>query len=260
MAGKVLRVQQSPYSFFGHPFNDFFGEFFRRLRRTQPREREYRQQRLGLGVVVSSDGYIITNNHVIAEADLINVRFIDGETMEAEIVGAGEKTDSAVLKVEADQLPAIRMGDSDELRVGEMVLAIGNPLSPNLAHPVTGGIVSAKGRSNVGLADCEDFIQTDAAVNPGNSGGALINLASELFGINTAIAARSGGYQGIGFAVPSNMANRVMESLKEHGTVVRGWLGIDIQDIDETIAAAMELAATQDALVADVTQGRRARR
>ena len=251
---KVLRVRESPSPFFGHPFNDFFGEFFQRPSQPHARDREFRQQGLGSGVVVSSDGYIITNNHVIAEADMINVRFMDGETLPAEIVGADEKTDIAVLKVEADDLPMIQIGDSDELRVGEMVLAIGSPLSPNLAHSVTSGIVSAKGRSNVGLADYEDFIQTDAAINPGNSGGALINLDGELIGINTAIASRSGGYQGIGFAVPSNMARNVMESLKEYGAVVRGWLGINIQDIDETIAAALDLESTEGALVADVTE------
>jgi serine protease Do len=192
---------------------------------------------------------------VIAEADTINVRFIDGKTLPADVVGADEKTDIAVIRVDADNLASIRIGDSDQLRVGEMVLAIGSPLSPNLAHSVTSGIVSAKGRSNVGLADYEDFIQTDAAINPGNSGGALINLDGELVGINTAIASRSGGYQGIGFAVPSNMANRVMNSLIEHGTVVRGWLGIHIQDIDETLAAAMDLENSDGALVADVTDG-----
>jgi serine protease Do len=251
---KVLRVRQSPYQFFDHPFNDFFGEFFQQPRAPQGREREYRQQGLGSGVVVSPDGHIITNNHVIAGADTINVRFLDGETLPAEVVGADEKTDIAVLRVDADNLASIKIGDSDDLRVGEMVLAIGSPLSPNLAHSVTSGIVSAKGRSNVGLADYEDFIQTDAAINPGNSGGALINLDGELIGINTAIASRSGGYQGIGFAVPSNMASRIMNSLIEHGTVVRGWLGIYIQNIDETLAAAMELEGDDGALVADVTE------
>jgi serine protease Do len=251
---KVLRVRQSPYFFFDQPFDDFFGEFFQRPRAPQGREREYRQRGLGSGVVVSPDGYIITNNHVIAGADTINVRFLDEVTLPAQVVGADEKTDIAVLKVDAENLASIKIGDSDRLRVGEMVLAIGSPLSPNLAHSVTSGIVSAKGRSNVGLADYEDFIQTDAAINPGNSGGALINLDGELVGINTAIASRSGGYQGIGFAVPSNMARRIMESLIEYGTVVRGWLGIYTQDIDETLAAAMDIEGTSGALVADVTE------
>jgi len=249
---KVLRVRSSPSPFFDGPFRGFFDDFFPRPRPGQDDGREYRQHGLGSGVVVSPDGYILTNNHVIAGADEINVRFIDGVTRAAEIIGKDPKTDIAVLKVEADDLPAIALGDSDELRVGEMVLAIGSPLSPNLAHSVTSGIVSAKGRSNVGLADYEDFIQTDAAINPGNSGGALINLDGELIGINTAIASRSGGYQGIGFAVPSNMARRVMESLIEHGAVVRGWLGVYIQDIDETLAEALGIDRNEGALISDV--------
>jgi serine protease Do len=179
---------------------------------------------------------------------------MDDKTVPAKIVGADPKTDIALLKVEEKNLPAIKMGDSDKLQVGEWVLAIGSPMSPNLAHTVTSGIVSAKGRSNVGLADYEDFIQTDAAINPGNSGGALINLDGELVGINTAIATRSGGFQGIGFAVPVNMAKFVMESLIKHGTVVRGYLGVYIQDIDETMAKAMKLPGTEGALVSDVTE------
>jgi serine protease Do len=251
---RVLRVRPSPGMFFDHPFEDFFGEFFQRPREPRSRECEYRQQGLGSGVVATDDGFIITNNHVIEGADTINVRLIDGRPMPAEVVGADAKTDIAVIKVDADDLVSIEIGDSDRLRVGEMVLAVGSPLSPNLAHSVTSGIVSAKGRSNVGLADYEDFIQTDAAINPGNSGGALINLDGELVGINTAIASRSGGYQGIGFAVPSNMARRVMESLIEHGTVVRGWLGIYIQDIDEALAAAMDLEGERGALVSDLSE------
>ncbi len=247
---KLLRVQQSPSPIFNRQLPGIFNEFFQQPQ--QDREREYRQQGLGSGVVVSQDGYILTNNHVIASADEINVRFIDGKTRTAEVVGADPKTDIAVLKVDADGLPHIALGDSEKLRVGEMVLAIGSPLSPNLAHSVTSGIVSAKGRSNVGLADYEDFIQTDAAINPGNSGGALINLDGELIGINTAIASRSGGYQGIGFAVPIQMAQRVMESLIEHGAVVRGWLGVYIQDIDETLAEAMGIKQNEGALVSDV--------
>lgn len=251
---RVLRVRQSPGLFFDSPFEDFFSEFFRRPRQPdQQPDREFRQQGLGSGVVVSADGYIITNNHVIAEADTINVRFLDEKIMPARVVGADPKTDIAVLKVDAGNLPCIKIGDSDKLRVGEMVLAVGSPLSPNLAHSVTSGIVSAKGRSNVGLADYEDFIQTDAAINPGNSGGALINLDGELVGINTAIASRSGGYQGIGFAVPSNMAGRVMKSLIEHGSVVRGWMGLYIQDIDDALAEAMGLEGRTGALVSDVT-------
>ena len=175
---KVYKVRGLPSPFFGSPFEEFFGEFFGRpySRQPQPEEREFRQQGLGSGVIVSTDGYILTNNHVIDDADTVYVRLMDDKTVPAKIVGADPKTDIALLKVEEKNLPAIKMGDSDKLQVGEWVLAIGSPMSPNLAHTVTSGIVSAKGRSNVGLADYEDFIQTDAAINPGNSGGALINL------------------------------------------------------------------------------------
>ena len=251
---KVRRTYGDPF-FFGSPFEDFFSDFFGRpYRQKQPKEEEFRQQGLGSGVIVSKDGYILTNNHVIADADTIYVRLMDKRTVPAKVIGADAKTDIAVLKVEEKNLPAIRLGDSDKLQVGEWVLAIGSPMSPNLAHTVTAGIVSAKGRSNVGLADYEDFIQTDAAINPGNSGGALVNLDGELVGINTAIATRSGGFQGIGFAVPINMARRVMESIIKNGTVIRGWLGVYIQEVDETMAKAMKLPTTKGALVADVTK------
>ncbi len=253
---KVYKVRGIRSPFFNSPFEDFFEEFFGRPapRRQQPEEREYRQQGLGSGVIVSKDGYILTNNHVIDDADTVYVRLMNDKTVPAKIVGADPKTDIAVLKIEEKDLPAIKMGDSDKLEVGEWVLAIGSPMSPNLAHTVTSGIVSAKGRSNVGLADYEDFIQTDAAINPGNSGGALINLDGELVGINTAIATRSGGFQGIGFAVPVNMARHVMESLIKHGTVIRGYLGVYIQEIDENMAKAMKLPGTEGALVSDVAE------
>jgi len=255
---KVLKVRSgysSPF-FFNSPFSDFFEDFFGSpyQRPQQPREQEYRQQGLGSGVIVNADGYIITNNHVIADADTIQVRLINEKTYPAKVIGTDPKTDIAILKVDAKDLPALKMGDSDQLKVGEWVLAIGSPMSPNLAHTVTRGIVSAKGRSNVGLADYEDFIQTDAAINPGNSGGALINLNGELVGINTAIISKSGGFQGIGFAVPVNMARHVMESLIKHGAVIRGWLGVNIQNINETMAQAMDLEVSEGALVADVTK------
>ena len=242
--------------FFNNPFNDLFQDFFNRRyqRPDEPKEREYRQQGLGSGVIVSKDGYILTNNHVIEEADTIHVRLINKKTLPAKVIGTDPKTDIAVLKVDAKGLPKIEFGDSDKIRVGEIVLAIGSPMSPNLAHTITQGIVSAKGRSNVGLAEYEDFIQTDAAINPGNSGGALVDVNGKLVGINTAIATRTGGFQGIGFAVPVNMARRIMESLLEYGTVIRGWLGIYIQDIDETMAVAMDISVTEGALVSDVTE------
>lgn len=237
---RVTRARMyDPFAdFFNDPFFGFFGNPGNG-RRQQPQEREFRQQGLGSGVIVSQDGYILTNNHVVAQADSIRVRMSDGRELGATVVGADPKTDIAVIRVNASGLTPIRRGNSDDLHVGEIVLAVGSPLNPNLAHTVTQGIVSAKGRSNVGLADYEDFIQTDAAINPGNSGGALVNLYGELVGINTAIASRSGGFQGIGFAVPVNMALHVMDALISGGRVVRGWLGVSIQDVDEEMARAM---------------------
>ncbi len=251
---KVTRYRQAPFSFFGDPFRDFFGEGEgnpRGRQRSNP-DRELRQQGLGSGVIVRGDGYILTNNHVVDEADSIYIRTLDERTIPAKVIGVDPRTDLAVIKIEAKNLTAITLGNSDQLRVGEWVLAIGSPLSADLAHTVTQGIVSAKGRSEVGLAEYEDFIQTDAAINPGNSGGALVNLDGELVGINTAIASRNGGFQGIGFAVPINMARNVMESLITHGKVVRGFLGVQLQEIDEKIAKSLELESTAGALVSRV--------
>lgn len=241
-----------------HPFSDLFGDFFfgpRGRNPQQPQEREYRQQGHGSGVLVTSDGYIITNNHVVAQADSIYVRLFDEREFAAEVIGTDPKTDIAVIKIDGKNLPVVGRGDSDKLRVGEFVMAIGSPLSANLAHTVTSGIVSAKGRARMGLADYEDFIQTDAAINRGNSGGALVNLDGELVGINAAIVSQSGGFQGIGFAVPSNMAFSVMESLIEHGRVVRGWLGVYIQEITPELARALELASPNGALISEVAPG-----
>lgn len=232
--------------------NDPFEQFFGSPRGNQTPQQELRQQGLGSGVVVSEDGYILTNNHVIEEADSIMVRFSDGKTLAATVVGADPKSDIAVIHVDAKNLTPVRRGNSDDLQVGEMVMAIGSPLNPNLAHTVTQGIVSAKGRSNVGLADYEDFIQTDAAINPGNSGGALVNLDGELVGVNTAIASRSGGFQGISFAVPVNMALNVMDELIANGKVVRGWLGVGIQDMNDVMARAMGLQDQQGVLIGSV--------
>ncbi len=238
------------------PFNSPFGgdplyEFFFGPQQ-QPREREYLQRGLGSGVLVSEDGFILTNNHVVKDADSIFVRTYDNHRFIAEVIGVDPQTDIAVLKIKAGGLNHIEIGDSDDLQVGEMVLAIGSPMSENLAYTVTQGIVSATGRSNVGLAEYEDFIQTDAAINPGNSGGPLVNLNGELVGINSAIASRTGGFQGIGFAVPVNMALRVMTSLREEGRVVRGWLGVTIQDVSEAIADALGVDELSGALVGDV--------
>lgn len=242
---------------FYNPFssNPFLQQFFgQRGRRQQPQEREYRREGLGSGVIISADGLIITNNHVIDDADSIVVQTHDGNHYTAEVVGVDKQTDIAVLRIDGDDLPYLEFGDSDELQVGEIVLAIGSPMSQNLAYSVTQGIVSAKGRSNVGLAEYEDFVQTDAAINPGNSGGPLVNLDGELVGINTAIVSRSGGNQGIGFAVPSRMAESVMRSLVDQGKVVRGWLGVYIQDVSEDIADAFNLKDNRGALVSEVME------
>ncbi|MBN1929480.1 MAG: Do family serine endopeptidase, partial [Chlorobiaceae bacterium] len=196
-----------------------------------------------------------TNNHVIDKADSISVMTSDNRKFPAKIIGKDPRTDLAVLKIDAGGLKSIAIGDSDRLRVGEWVIAIGSPLGESLARTVTQGIVSAKGRVNVGVADYEDFIQTDAPINPGNSGGPLVNIGGELVGINTAIASRTGGFDGIGFAVPSNMAYQVYTSLVEHGKVVRGYLGVTIQDIDDKIARGLNMERPEGALVGTVMKG-----
>ncbi len=228
-------------------FRQFFGEeFFRHFQ--IPRDR--RENSLGSGVIVSNDGYIVTNNHVVAKADEIKVLLSDKREFKGKVIGADPKSDVAVIKIEGKDLPTIPWGDSDKLEVGEYVLAIGNPFGLN--QTVTMGIVSAVGRANVGIADYEDFIQTDAAINPGNSGGALVNARGELVGINTAIFSRSGGYMGIGFAVPANMTRTVMQSLIKNGKVVRGWLGVSIQPVTPEIAKQFGLKESRGALVNEV--------
>ena len=234
--------------FFDDPFfRRFFGEEFEHRFR---QEESPRQQGTGSGVIVSSHGYIITNHHVVEEGDEIQVTLSDKRTFTAEIVGTDPKTDLALLKIEADDLPVLSWGDSRDLQVGEIVMAVGNPFGLN--QTVTMGIVSAVGRANVGIVDYEDFIQTDAAINPGNSGGALVNLKGELIGINTAIFSRSGGYMGIGFAIPSNMAKTIQASLAEHGKVVRGWLGVSIQDLTADLQEQFDAPDQQGVLISDV--------
>ncbi len=243
---RTVRVQQRD------PFADFFGPGFFGAP-SQPRERQFQQSGQGSGVIVSTDGYIVTNNHVIQNADSIRIRTNENKVYTAKLIGADPNTDIAIVKVEG-RFPAIAIGDSDKLRVGEWILAIGSPMSENLANTVTMGIVSAKGRSNVGLVEMEDFIQTDAAINPGNSGGALLNLDGELVGINTAIASRTGGFQGIGFAIPINMVRNIMKSIIETGKVVRPWVGIYPQDIDATMSRALNLPTRDGILVAQVVE------
>ncbi|NGZ97932.1 MAG: hypothetical protein CV089_17725 [Nitrospira sp. WS110] len=239
---------QSP--FFDDPFfRRFFGEEFERR---IPAPREFQQQGLGSGVIVTSDGYIITNNHVVEGTDELNVSLPDKRTFKAKVIGTDPKTDVAVIKIDALNLPALPWGDASQLEVGEMVLAVGNPFG--LSQTVTMGIISAIGRANVGIVDYEDFIQTDAAINPGNSGGALVNLKGELIGINTAIFSQSGGYMGIGFAIPSTMAKSVMQSLIKHGKVIRGWLGVSIQDVTPDLAKEFGATENKGALVGDVLE------
>jgi serine protease Do len=247
---KTLKHSGSMSPFFQDPFfKRFFGDKFG----FSEKPKKYKQSGLGSGVIVRKEGFILTNNHVIKGADEIKVTLHDKREFKGKVIGTDQKTDLAVIKVEADDLPEIRLGDSDELKVGETVLAIGNPFGLNAT--VTSGIVSAKGRANVGIADYEDFIQTDAPINPGNSGGALVNIRGELIGINTAIFSTTGGYQGIGFAIPSNMARVVMENLIETGKVVRGWLGVTIQTLTPELAEQFNLHDTKGVLVGDVSDG-----
>jgi serine protease Do len=234
---------------------DFFGQRDRRRDQGQDREQEFRQEGLGSGVVISQDGYILTNNHVVQEADEIRVITMDKKEFTAKLIGRDEKTDVAVVKIDDKNLPFARLGDSDKIKVGQIVMAIGNPFSQQLQLTVTEGIISAKGRSNIGLSSYEDFIQTTAAINPGNSGGALVNLKGELIGVNTAIVSRSGGFNGIGFAIPINMARRVMDMLIDKGYVVRGYLGVVPQTVDEEMAQALGLDESQGALIASVEPG-----
>ena len=214
--------------------------------------RGFLQHGLGSGVIVSADGYILTNNHVVDNASEIQVALNDGRQFTAKVVGTDAKTDIAVIKIKAENLPALQLTDSDKVQIGDVVLAIGNPFG--IGQTVTEGIVSAKNRTTSGQMD-EDFIQTDAAINPGNSGGALVDTEGRLVGINSAILTRSGGNQGIGFAVPSNLCRWVMESLVKNGRVDRGYLGVVIQDVTPELAKAFKLEQTNGALVSDVAAG-----
>ena len=241
---KIMKVPNNDLYFFFNPYMDPNGE------------REYKTNALGSGVIVDArNGYIITNNHVVEDMDNIKVKLFDKREYKAEIMGTDPKSDLAILKIRADNLRQLKLGDSDKLRVGEWVMAVGSPFSENLSHTVTTGIVSAMGRSNIIRGQSyEDFIQTDAAINPGNSGGALLNMKGELIGINTAIA--TGGYEksnrGVGFAIPSNMTERIMSDLIDKGYVTRSWLGVYIQPLDADAAKALEMNSRDGALVTQV--------
>src|SRR5579884_1130322 len=228
-------------------FRRFFGEEFGNSFNV-PLER--RERSLGSGVIVSREGYILTNNHVVDGATDIRVTLSDKRELKARLIGADAKTDIAVLKVDAAGLPFMVLGDSSKAQVGDFVLAIGNPFG--LGGTVTMGIISATGRGNLGIEDYEDFIQTDAPINPGNSGGALVNDRGELIGINTAILSRSGGNQGVGFAVPIDLVRHVMTQLKEKGTVTRGRLGVYFQELTPKLASALGVKASEGAVVTEI--------
>ncbi len=251
---KVVRAEPSapqvPDPMYNDPFfRQFFGPDFPGKGSRAPRSQ--RQDSLGSGVLVSPDGYILTNNHVIEGAADVRVTFSNKRQLQAKVVGTDPKTDIAVLKVEGTGYPAITIGDSSKVQVGDYALAIGNPFG--VGQTVTMGIVSARNRGNLGIEDYEDFIQTDAPINPGNSGGALINDRGQLIGINTAIISHgSGGSQGIGFAVPVNLARQVMEQILDHGQVQRAYLGVVVQDVTPAIAKAMGQTELRGALVGDV--------
>ena len=230
----------------------FFREFFFRGKKPQAQERK--TQSIGSGVIVDAKkGYVLTNQHVIDNADEIFVVLQDNRRIAAKLIGSDKATDVAVLQIEAKNLVALPMSNSDAVEVGDFAVAIGNPVG--LGHTVTSGIISAVGRSGLGIEEYEDFIQTDASINPGNSGGALINLKGELIGINTAIYSRTGGNIGIGFAIPVNMARSVMDQLLEHGEIKRGMLGVQIQDLTPELAEAMDVNAGSGALISSVVEG-----
>lgn len=237
------------------PFRRFFEEFgfFRNRAPIEPQKRI--RKGLGSGVIVSEDGYILTNNHVVAGAEEIIVTLYNGRQFQGEVIGTDPLTDIAVVKIDAENLNPIPIGNSDEVEVGELVLAVGSPLG--IEHSVSFGIVSAKGRTpGLSRIGYENFIQTDAAINPGNSGGALVNMSGQLVGINTAIASRTGGYQGIGFAVPSNLARSIMRSIIDDGEVERGYLGISKGGVvDATMANALNIELTHGIIIGEVTEG-----
>jgi len=226
---------------------------FRRFFGDQVPEEAQRASSLGSGVIVSSSGYVLTNHHVVEAADEIEVALADGKKLLAKVVGNDPETDLAVLRLNAENLPAITFGSSDALRVGDVVLAIGNPFG--VGQTVTSGIVSALGRTGLGINTFENFIQTDAAINPGNSGGALIDAGGNLVGINTAIFSRSGGSMGIGFAIPVSTAQMVLEQIVKTGSVTRGWIGVEVQEITAPVAESFKLGNVRGALIAGVLRG-----
>ena len=250
LSSHMVKTDDSEQPFSDDPsFRQFFGDQAPNSRAPQ----EQREQGLGSGVIIGTNGYILTNNHVVDGATDVKVDLNDKREFQAHIVGRDPKADIAVLKIDADHLPAISMGDSSKVQVGDVVFAIGDPFG--VGQTATMGIVSATGRANMGIEDYEDFIQTDAPINPGNSGGALINAEGELIGINTAILSRSGGNQGIGFAIPVNLARHEMDEIVQNGHVTRGWLGATIQDVTPALAKGFGLDKAEGVLISDVAPG-----
>ena len=247
----TVEMSQEYEQFFNNPF---FERFFGPQHRFQdPQQRKRQQQGAGSGFIIDKDGYILTNNHVVEKADKITVTLSDNSEVEAKLIGADPKSDVALIKIDVDHaLPTVNLGDSESLEVGEWVIAIGNPFG--LSQTVTVGVVSAKGRSRVGINEYEDFIQTDAAINPGNSGGPLLNIHGQVVGINSALYSRTGGYMGIGFAIPINMAKSIKEQLQNNGKVTRGYLGVGIQDVDEGLAESFGLDKSGGVLITDVQE------
>ncbi len=239
-----------PFDLFG---DDFMRKFFGPGQRQRPEGREFQRRGAGTGFIISEDGYILSNYHVVGNADEITVKLHDGREFDAEKVGADPKSEVAVIKIDADDLPYLELGDSQAIEVGEWVIAIGNPFG--LTETVTVGVISAKGRSNIGITDYEDFIQTDAAINPGNSGGPLLTIEGKVIGVNTAIFSRTGGYMGIGFAVPINMAKNIKDQLIEKGKVTRSFLGVYIQEVTPPLAESFGLKKAHGALVSQVEEG-----
>ncbi len=238
-----VEIQRSPFDFGPFSFFDVPG-------------RQEVQKGMGSGVIVSKDGYILTNNHVVKKADNIKVRLYNGKQLPAKVIGTDPKTDIAVIKINAKNLPVAELGNSDDVKVGQVVMAVGSPLSKTLVNTVTMGIISAKGRANEDLADYSDYLQTDAAINPGNSGGPLVNVDGKVIGINSAIATQTGGFQGIGFAIPINMAKNIMEQLIKNGKVVRGFLGVNIQPLTPAMAKGFGVEnARGGAVIAHVEDG-----
>ncbi len=246
-AGGGPEVFNDPFGFFG---DDMLRRFFGDPRQIQPRQ--FRREGAGSGFIVSKDGYILTNSHVVGDATRIVVKLHDGREFDAKRIGIDEKSEVAIIKIEADDLPMVTLGDSAKLEVGEWVIAVGNPFG--LTETVTAGIVSALGRNNIGIADYENFIQTDAAINPGNSGGPLLNIKGEVIGINTAIYSQSGGSMGVGFAIPVNMAAAIKEQLIANGKVTRGHLGVYLQELTKDLATSLGLDAMRGILVSDVVK------